>query len=87
MNNIKKNVLDLYFHKHLIIASTSIIIIFTYFIGVGIGILTNQIRFDNLISTTLLAATSLTILIIVVSIFFNSVYHIKNIPRIVKNLK
>jgi len=43
----KKNILDLQFQKYLIIASTSIIISFTYFIGVVIAIFAGQIRLDN----------------------------------------
>ena len=45
----KKNVLDLQFQKYLTIASVSIIIAFTYFIGVGIATITNQIKLDDFI--------------------------------------
>ena len=45
-----KNVLDLHFQKHLTIASTSVIIAFTYLIGISISFLTKQIKFDNMIS-------------------------------------
>ena len=40
----KKNILDLQFQKNLIIASTTVIIMFTYLIGVGIALITKQIE-------------------------------------------
>ena len=43
----KKNVLDLQFQKYLVIASTSVIIAFTYAIGVGIAVFTKQIILDD----------------------------------------
>jgi len=44
----KKNILDLQFQKYLIIASTSVIIFFTYIIGVGITVLTKQINLNSI---------------------------------------
>lgn len=43
----KKNVLNLHFYKYLIIASTSIIIASTYFVGIVIAILAKQIKLDD----------------------------------------
>ncbi|MEK6855399.1 MAG: hypothetical protein AABX73_04210 [Nanoarchaeota archaeon] len=45
--NKKKNILDLQFQKYLIIASTSVILAFTYAIGVGIALFSKQIRLNN----------------------------------------
>ena len=53
-NEKKKNVLDLQFQKYLIIASTSIIIAFTYSVGIVIAILTEQINFNNYLISSVL---------------------------------
>ena len=82
----RKNVLDLQFQKYLTIASTSIIIAFTYFIGVGITILTKQVNLSDFISVGVLIVISLGILGICSALFFNAVFHIRKIPKIVKEI-
>ena len=82
----KKNVLDLQFQKYLTIASTSIIIAFTYFVGVGIAILTKQVNLSDFISVGVLIVISFGILGICSALFFNALFHIKNIPRVVKEI-
>ncbi len=82
----RKNVLDLQFQKYLTIASTSIIIAFTYFIGVGITILTKQVNLNDFISVGVLMVISFGILGICSALFFNAVFHIKNIPRVIKEI-
>ncbi len=84
---IKKNILDLHFQKNLVITSTSIIIAFTYLIGVGIAILTKQLQFDNFISIIVLITISIAVLGISGFFFFKSYYHIKNILDVIKELK
>ena len=82
----RKNVLDLQFQKYLIIASTSIIIAFTYFIGVGIAILTKQINLSDFISVWVLIIISLGVLGICSALFLNAVFHIRNIPKVMKEI-
>ena len=82
----RKNVLDLQFQKYLTIASTSIIIAFTYFVGVGIAILTKQVNLSDFISAGVLMVISLGILGICSSLFFNAVFHLRNIPKVVKEI-
>jgi len=81
----KKNVLDLQFQKYLTIASTSIIIAFTYFVGAGIALLTKQINLSDFINVGVLIVVSFGILGICSSLFFNAIFHLKNIP-IVKDI-
>ena len=38
----KKNILDLQFQKYLVVASTSVIVAFTYIIGMGIAFFQNK---------------------------------------------
>ena len=83
----KKNVLDIQFQKYLIIASTSVIIAFTYFIGVGIAILTEQVKSNDFLAMGVLIVISIGILGICLALFFNSVFHLKNIPEVVKSLQ
>jgi len=82
----KKNILDLQFQKYLIIASTTVIIAFTYFIGIVIAILTKQIDLQNFVDMAFLFVLSVGVLGICSIFFFSAVFHIKNIPEIVKEL-
>ncbi len=82
----RKNVLDLQFQKYLIIASTSVIIAFTYTIGVGIALFTEQIKLNNFVSMGALSVISVGVLGTCATLFFNAAHHLKNIPRIVRDL-
>lgn len=82
----KKNILDLQFQKYLSIASTSVIIAFTYFIGVGIAVFSQQIKLDDFNNMGALFVISAGVLGTCAIIFFNAVYHLKNIPSVVRDL-
>ena len=82
----KKNILDLQFQKYLIIASTSVVIAFTYAIGVGIALFTKQIKLDDFIIMGALFVISAGILGGCSILFFNAIFHLKNIPKVVKEL-
>ncbi|PIN90043.1 hypothetical protein COU57_04710 [Candidatus Pacearchaeota archaeon CG10_big_fil_rev_8_21_14_0_10_32_14] len=82
----KKNILDLQFQKYLIIASTSVIIGFTYLIGVMIAMMTKQIILENYEMMLALFFIS-TVVIGVCSVFLlNSIFHLRIIPDIIKEL-
>ncbi len=83
----KKNVLDLQFQKYLIIASTSVILTFTYFIGAGLAVLTGQIRLDDFVAIGVVLVISIGVLSVCVILFFNSLFHLKNIPKVVKQMQ
>ena len=67
---VKKNLLDLQYNKYLQYYNTSIIILFTYFIGVGITFLTEQVNLNDprqfmslsVISTAIIAVSILSML-------------------------
>ena len=86
-NDIKKNLLDLHFEKNLVIASTSMILGFTYLIGVGVAIITKQINFQNPSSWLLLAIISMLVLGYLTLIFFKARNHVKNILNLIKGLE
>jgi len=44
---IKKNLLDLEYNKYLQYFNTSIILLFTYFIGISIAVFTKQLDYNN----------------------------------------
>lgn len=81
-STIKKNILDLQFQKYLVIASTAIIIFFTYLIGIAIALIAKQI-----------VGSFSIIVIIVLSIAIGSIYIIfflnarKEMKEIVVTLK
>ena len=83
---IKKNILDLHFQKHLTILTISIMIFFTYLIAIILATLTKQIEFDNSFSISILILFSIIILGPCLIFLFNSLFHIKNIPRILTKL-
>ena len=84
--NKRKNILDLEFQKNLVIASTSVIIAFTYLIGVGIAIFTEQIKLDDFVDMSLLLAVSAVVLGLCIIFLFNSRFHLKNIISAIKDL-
>jgi len=86
-SQIRKNILDLHFQKHLIIMSTSIIIIFTYLIAITISIITKQVKLNEPTSATTLIILSLIILYSSLTIFYNSLFHINNITKVLKQIK
>lgn len=84
---IKKNLLDADLQKYLQIASTTVIIAFTYLIGISIAYLSNQIDFNNIVSMG--SALLLTAIIIIPSylLFRHSIKKIKEITKSIKNLE
>ena len=82
--DIKKNLLDLSFQKQLVIASTAIILGFTYIVGFGVALVTNQIDLKSNVTLALLII--ITILLYgILSIFFLKAR--KNMEFIVKDIK
>ena len=71
--NVKKNVLDLHYSRYLQYYTTTIIILFTYFVGLGIALLTKQIQLIDIVQLFLVGVVSL----VVVSIAVLSLLHWK----------
>lgn len=82
----RKNVLDLQFQKYLLIASTSVVVAFTYILGVGIALFTKQIQLNDFIGMTALFGISAGILGTCSILFYNSIFHLKNIPKVLMEL-
>jgi len=86
-DKIKKNLLDLHYNKYLLYYTTTIIILFTYFIGVAIAFITKQIDYKNTPQVMLVSFISIIILSILTILMINFRSHLKNIPEEVKKLK
>jgi len=84
--SLRKNILDADLQKYLTIASTSAILGFTYFIGLTISILANQIDLKNYTQLTIVVILSSTILGIVIYYLINSISKIKRITKAIKKL-
>jgi len=84
--NIKKNLLDLHFHKHLYYKNTILIMLFTYSIAVLIPFITRQLDYRNYLHTISIAMFSFIIISILVLFLMNSSFHLKRIPEEIKKL-
>lgn len=85
-NDKKKNILDLQFQKYLVIASTAIVVAFTYIIGVGIAMVSKQVQLDDFIVMGALFFISVGVMGLCAIAFFRALFHIRNIPRVLREL-
>lgn len=83
----KKNILDLHFQKYLIVASTSVIVAFTYFLGFGIAILTRQIKLNDFVTIGFVFIISAGVLGTCSILFYNALFHLKRIPEVVREIR
>ena len=86
-DQVKKNILDLQYNKYLQYYNTAIIVLFTYFIGVGIAILTKQINFNDprqSLSLGLISTAFVTVCVLSLLYFKNAQ---ENILQGIKELK
>ncbi len=86
-DKIKKNLLDLEHNKHLQYYNTSIIILFTYVVGIIIAFLTKQIDYTNLNQLYLTAFISAFIIALIVLLMFQFRVRLENIIKKVKKLR
>lgn len=86
-DKIKKNLLDLHYSKYLQYYTTSIIILFTYFIGLAIAFITKQIDYLDKRQLLLVGFISAVILSVLATVMLRFKEHLKNIIREVKTLR
>lgn len=82
----KKNILDLQYAKYLQYFNTSIIIIFTYFIGLVIALFTKQINLADIRHLFLLVLASSLFLIVIIYLLLRFKYRMKNVIEEIKKL-
>ncbi len=83
---VKKNLLDLQYNKYIQYYNTSIIILFTYFIGVAIAFVTRQININASSQFLVLGLISITVITIVILSMLYFKNNQKNILDEIKNL-
>ena len=83
---IKKNLLDLEMQKYLQLTSTSIIILFSYFIGVFIVFITDQINFTNQNIYRLFILVTVNVLGYTAILFFIGFKKIQRISKAIKEV-
>ena len=82
----RKNLLDLHFSKNLQYFNTSLILLFTFLIGIIIGFITNQISYGNS-GQLLIVGISSTIIISMLVVFIHKFRErMKRILKEVRNL-
>ena len=84
--DFRKNLLDLYYQKNIQYKTTTIIILFTYFIGILIAFLTRQLSITNKLDMMLIATWSIIVIGIGVLFLNEFNYHLKRIPEEIKKL-
>ena len=85
-DNIKKNILDLQYNKYLQYYNTSIIILFTYTVGVVIGFVTEQINYNDVSQMVVLGFLSLVVVSIIALLLMQFKDHQGNILLEIKKL-
>jgi len=86
-DEIKKNILDLHYSRYLQYLNTSIIIIFTYFIGLIIASFTLQVDYTNLKQLGLIIIITIIFLSVITSLILKFKRHLKVIIMEVKKLR
>ena len=81
---IKKNMLDLDMQKYLQLASVSIVMCFSYFIGIFIVFITNQINFENENIYRLFIVTTVFVLGYTSILFFIGFKKIQRISKAIR---
>ena len=84
--NKRKNVLDLYYQKYLILASTSIILAFSYFIGVGLAVVTNQIDLNNYLIVIYVIVISFIVWGFCFVCLYYALNHLRRIPKVIMKI-
>lgn len=86
-DRVKKNLLDLQYNKYLQYYNTSIILLFTYFIGVGIAFITKQIDISDPRQFLSLSVVSASVTVLIILFMLNFKNHQQNILTEIKRLK
>lgn len=84
--HVKKNLLDLHYQRYLQYSTTATILLVTYYIGVSIALITEQINFTNPLSVGLLILLSILITGIVGNLLLYFGHHLKNIQSEIRKL-
>ncbi len=84
--DVRKNLLDLYFHKYLSYKNTAIIMMFGYFVALLVPFLIGELSFFNLKDTFSVGIVSSFFISLTLLFLNNFNYHLKKIPKEIKKL-
>jgi len=85
--DVRKDILELHFHKYLTYKITIIIIFFTSFIALLIPFLTGQLEFSSVFDISLIVLIFSIFIILIISYLNKFDYHLRNILEELKKLK
>ncbi len=83
---IKKNLLDLKYNKYLQYYNTSIIILFTYFIGLALAIITKQVDYTNYNHLFFILGITFFVCITIIYFMLKFKTQLSRIPKQIANL-
>lgn len=83
---LRKNILDTDLQKYLQQASVSIIIVFTYLIGIAVAALTHQINWSSFVDMGILSILSVLILGLSSFFFIKAIIKIKRITKAIRDM-
>ena len=84
--DIRKNLLDLHYQKNLQYYNITIVILFTYFVGLGIAAVTGEVKFGDFSDMAVVGILSIAVLGIGTVFLLRFRYHLKRIPEEIKRL-
>ena len=87
LNSIKKNLLDLEYNKYLQYLNTTLILVFTYFIGILVAILTENVKYTNPNQIFFVSTISVGVLSVLFVLIFNFKNKLKEIVKKIKKIK
>jgi len=86
-DKLKKNLLDMNYNKYLYYFNTSVILLFTYVIGILIGFITKQINYRSLNQMMAVAVVSILVVGVIILLLLNFLDHLRKIVIEMKKLK
>jgi hypothetical protein len=84
--DIKKNLLDLQYNKYLQYFTTTVILLFTYLIGVGAGFITGQVDPGSYSQLLLLGSITAAVVSLFLLMMLHFRWHMGNIIREIRKL-
>jgi sulfite exporter TauE/SafE len=86
-DKIKKNILDLQYNKYLQYYNTSVMVLFTYIIGIIIALITHQVNYNSSVQMILVSFISVAIISVIVLVMSKFRYQMANIFIQIKKLR
>jgi low affinity Fe/Cu permease len=84
--NVKKNILDLNYNKYLQYYNTTIILLFTYIIGIAITVITKQFDYKDTKQLLVVVIISIALISIFVLLLLSFKKHMRNVLKEFKKL-